>query len=313
MKKLVVFLMTFVLLVSQGMTVMAGTINDYEAALIEIGNGVFEYNGVEYVATEAAKQRVVNYLMQDDIDLNAEQAAEAEGLFWGNIASGISNGYLVPLNPPEEESTEGGSNGGGTTGGNRPSGGGSSSGGSSSGGNSSSDNSSSGDSQVTVVAPESAYTFTEMRAEMCAKQNVNVRNQPSTSGERIGSLTENQEVTVVAQCVETGWYCILYNGTVAYVSDNYLIEKEPAVDTEVADTETETQVLETELVTEEAETEVETQVETETETESEAEEVILREKHFNKGLNVTTVAIITGGIALGAAVIIVLSHKNRRY
>ncbi len=288
---------------------MAGSINEYEAELIAIGEGVFEYNGIEYVATDAAKQRVYNYLMQNDVNLSASQANEAKTEFWGNIAAGISNGYLVPLNPTPDSD----SNGGNSAGGSNVSG----------GGNSTNDSNWSGsvsdtpEENTTVV-----YTYTEMKTTMYAKQAVNVRNLPGTNGVKVGSLSANQEITVTGQCVETGWYRIIYNGTEAYVSNNYLtdtaIEEETEVVTEI---ETETQNSEIEQATEDAnvaetETSIETEASTDTEETSEVEtetEVVLREKHFNKGLNMTTVAMIIGGIALAVGIIVVISHKNRRY
>ena len=66
------------------------------------------------------------------------------------------------------------------------------------------------------------YTYTDMNATMYAKSSVNVRSLPSADGERLGSLSTNQEVTVTGQCNETGWYRIEFNGSVAYVSNNYL-------------------------------------------------------------------------------------------
>ena len=298
--------MTVVMLVNTGATVMAGSINEYEAELIAIGEGVFYYNGVEYVATDAAKLRVRNYLMQDDVNLSASQAQTAKDEFWGNLFSGISNGYLVPLNPQPDNS--------GTTGGNV-------SGGNSGGG------ATGGVNDTPVAEPGVQYTYTELIATMYAKQAVNVRNQPSTDGERIGSLSENQEVRVLAQCVETGWYCIAYNDVIAYVSNNYLTDVKPESDTETTESDTEIENTETEQMvdaTEDAETNTATEsgvtedtetatTETESEVETETEEVVLREKNFNKGLDMTTVAMITGGIALAVAVIIVISHKNRRF
>lgn len=53
------------------------------------------------------------------------------------------------------------------------------------------------------------YTYTEMNATMYATQTVNVRNLPSTDGEKIGSLSTNQEITVIGQCNET--VCISLN------------------------------------------------------------------------------------------------------
>ena len=294
--KLVTFLLTFVLLMSSSVQVFAGDINDNEAALIEIGNGIFTYKGVEYVATDAAKQRVVNYLMRDDVDLSAEQAEEAQELFWGNLAKGISDGYLVRLHPEEPEEESGSSD------------------------NDWSDNSDYYEPE-TEAAP--SYTYTEMTATMYAKQSVNVRNLPDVSGVRLGSLSENQEVTVTGQCNETGWYRIDYNGTVAYVSNNYLVDSKPEVETEETEVNTEV-TTENELVTEtempetEPATEisgVSTEVMAEVETESETEEVVWREKNFDKGADVVAFSMVFGASAVGIAMGMVLTHRynNRRY
>ena len=317
--KVVTFLMIFALLVMPTVNVCAG-INENEQELINIGNGVFTYNGVKYVATQAAKDRVYNYLNQPDVNLSASQAAEARREFWGNLATGIADGYLIPLNLPTE--------GEGSDSGNTSEDANSNSGSTVGGGDFSSGNVADTPDNTTPES-EVTYTYKDMANIMYAKQAVNVRTLPSTEGERIGSLSENQEVKVIGQCIETGWYRILYNGVVAYVSNNYLLDDPPVVETEETEIETEdsTEILGTEQTTEEevfesatemsgvAETEKATEIESEvTETEAEAEtETVLREKNFNKGLNMTIVAIITAGIVLVAAVIIVISHKNRRF
>lgn len=68
------------------------------------------------------------------------------------------------------------------------------------------------------------YTFYDMSATKYAKSTVNVRNLPNTDGEKVGSLSFNQEVAVTGQCNETGWYRIEYDGNTAYVSDSYLVD-----------------------------------------------------------------------------------------
>lgn len=66
------------------------------------------------------------------------------------------------------------------------------------------------------------YTYTDMDATMYAQKTVNVRSMPNTDGEKLGSLSTNDEVKVTGQCAETSWYRIEYSGGVAYVSDSYL-------------------------------------------------------------------------------------------
>lgn len=66
------------------------------------------------------------------------------------------------------------------------------------------------------------YTYTDMDATMYAQQTVNVRSMPSTDGEKLGSLSTNDEVKVTGQCTETSWYRIEFDGNAAYVSNSYL-------------------------------------------------------------------------------------------
>lgn len=79
--------------------------------------------------------------------------------------------------------------------------------------------------------PASTYTYIELDKTMYAKQSVNVRSLPSTDGEKLGALSFAQEVHVSGQCNETSWYRIDYNGSVAYVSNNYLVDEKPVAQT----------------------------------------------------------------------------------
>lgn len=80
-----------------------------------------------------------------------------------------------------------------------------------------------GETEQTTVT----YTFEDLQATMYAKQSVNVRSLPSTDGEKLGALSYAQEVNVTGKCVETGWYRIDFNGSVGYVSNNYLVSEKP--------------------------------------------------------------------------------------
>lgn len=87
---------------------------------------------------------------------------------------------------------------------------------------------------------EPAYTYADISATKYAKSSVNVRSLPSTDGERVGGLSTNQSVTVTGQCNETGWYRIDYNGTVAYVSNNYLVDDKVETQTQASTASTST-------------------------------------------------------------------------
>lgn len=75
--------------------VMASNINPYEAELIEIAKGRFEYKGNYYVVTKAYIQEVINYVSQEDVDINAQQRDEIVQAVYNNIKEGISDGYMV--------------------------------------------------------------------------------------------------------------------------------------------------------------------------------------------------------------------------
>lgn len=84
------------------------------------------------------------------------------------------------------------------------------------------------------AAAEAGYTCTEMTQTMYAKSAVNVRDLPSTDGKKIGSLKASQEITVTGKCDQTGWYRFELNNTTGYVSDKYIVSEKPAVNTVVA-------------------------------------------------------------------------------
>ena len=81
---------------------------------------------------------------------------------------------------------------------------------------------------------DSPYTINEMSSTMYAKSAVNVRNQPSTDGEKVGRLAYGQEVIVTGQCEETGWYQIELDGETVFVSNSYIVAEKPATTTQTA-------------------------------------------------------------------------------
>ena len=77
-----------------------------------------------------------------------------------------------------------------------------------------------------------------MSATMYAQQTVNVRDLPDTNGNKIGSLSTNDEITISGQCTETGWYMFEYNGSVAFVSNKYVSENKVEIQQAPADNST---------------------------------------------------------------------------
>ena len=74
---------------------------------------------------------------------------------------------------------------------------------------------------------ETAYTYKTLSKTMYAVSGVNVRDLPSSDGEKLGKLATGDAVTVTGQCNETKWYRIDYNGKTGYVSSNYLTDTKP--------------------------------------------------------------------------------------
>lgn len=72
---------------------------------------------------------------------------------------------------------------------------------------------------------DAGYTYSDLSKTMYAKSTVNVRSLPATSGNKLGSLSKNQEVTVTGQCNETGWYRISFNNSEGFVSNKYLADE----------------------------------------------------------------------------------------
>lgn len=71
-----------------------------------------------------------------------------------------------------------------------------------------------------IKTPESEV-INETETVMYAQTSVNVRKGPGTSYDILGKLSINDEVTAVGEPSD-GWQKVLYNGTTAYVSANYL-------------------------------------------------------------------------------------------
>lgn len=85
------------------------------------------------------------------------------------------------------------------------------------------------DEEPVAEEQSSPYSYTELSQTMYAQSTVNVRDLPEQSGGKLGSLSTNQEVTVLGQCNETGWYKISYNGGEGFVSNSYLGNEKVAV------------------------------------------------------------------------------------
>ena len=109
------FLALGILLISLGtaQTVYAGSLNEYEAEVMDAAQGTFEYKGLEYQLDKAYVNLALEYLMSDDIDLSKEDRDILLQSMNDYIESGVNAGYLVPVAKPVPEASvqlEAGSN-----------------------------------------------------------------------------------------------------------------------------------------------------------------------------------------------------------
>ena len=75
---------------------------------------------------------------------------------------------------------------------------------------------------------EKKYTFSDFYKDMYTTANINVRDLPTTDGNKIGGFMRGTKVLVTGQCKETGWYRVEYDDGIGYVSDEYLSIKLPS-------------------------------------------------------------------------------------
>ena len=97
--------LTIAMIATSPVQVFAGDINGNEAGVISAAQGTFEYNGKSYVAKSEYVDQLRGKLSQDGVDLTAVQASEAIAMIYGNVANGVSSGYLVEVaggDQPEE-------------------------------------------------------------------------------------------------------------------------------------------------------------------------------------------------------------------
>ena len=78
----------------------------------------------------------------------------------------------------------------------------------------------------TTEAPTSAG-YEEEQTKVWAKQDVNVRQKPTTDSKKVGVLHEGNGIIRIGKTAN-GWSKVIFDGGEAYISTSYLTEKEPA-------------------------------------------------------------------------------------
>nr|MCR5149067.1 hypothetical protein [Eubacterium sp.] len=81
-------------------------INGYEAWIVSVINGTFEYEGRYYRAKDEYIAQATAYLNRDDIDLNEKQAAKAVNYIYSHIADGIASGYIYEISDSTDDTGE---------------------------------------------------------------------------------------------------------------------------------------------------------------------------------------------------------------
>lgn len=109
MKKLILVL-SILLLSSAGASVAyAGSLNGYENEVISAAQGVFEADGVKYKLASSYLDQLIGYLSSEEVDLTEAQKNEVLALMQDYVASGVKEGYLVPIDGQKSASDTDGS------------------------------------------------------------------------------------------------------------------------------------------------------------------------------------------------------------
>ena len=83
-------------------------INENEAWIVAVINGVFEYDGHYYRAKDSYIAEATAYLNRDGVDLTADQAAKAVNYIYSHVADGIAAGYIYEIyfDDPTDDTSE---------------------------------------------------------------------------------------------------------------------------------------------------------------------------------------------------------------
>ncbi len=97
MKKAMLGVGLFMLLLSGGTVAYAGSLNSNEQAVISAAKGRFEVEGKFYRAESTYIDQLIGYLSSDGVDLTTDQKAEAIATMYASVVDGVEQGYLYPI------------------------------------------------------------------------------------------------------------------------------------------------------------------------------------------------------------------------
>lgn len=106
-RKRIALLSAVVLILTTGMPVSAGGINDAEASVIAAAQSIFEYDGKQYVADGWCIDALYGKFSEDGFDLSDLQASSLISMGYANLGRGVAEGYLIQIGGSSQEpSTE---------------------------------------------------------------------------------------------------------------------------------------------------------------------------------------------------------------
>lgn len=71
------------------------------------------------------------------------------------------------------------------------------------------------------------YTYSDLDENKYTSTIINIRDNPSTNSNIIGSLNIYKQIHIIGKCNETNWYKIDYNNGIGFASDKYIIDEIP--------------------------------------------------------------------------------------
>lgn len=80
---------------------------------------------------------------------------------------------------------------------------------------------------MSTTAPPTSTEYPEEMTKVWAKQDVNIREKPTTNSKKVGILHEGNAIVRIAK-TSNGWSKVVFDGAEAYISTSYLTDKEPA-------------------------------------------------------------------------------------
>ncbi len=83
------------------------------------------------------------------------------------------------------------------------------------------------ESTIHITTQHSTNQAEKEMTKVWAKQDVNIREMPTTNSKKVGVLHEGNDIIRIGKSVN-GWSKVVFDGAEAYISTSYLTEKEPA-------------------------------------------------------------------------------------